>query len=169
MTSALTRFASAVVVAALPILAGCAAAATPSPRTVGLHIDNRIANAVIFSVGARWVGTPPPVSTYEQIVPACGGHLDTYVRASTPNAPSPLILSVDSSGSLDQELALASNNLDSVPSVALEKALLMWSNVAIDVESWLTITPDEVLQSTVAPAAPVGGTCAPWAYTPEPQ
>jgi hypothetical protein len=149
-------------------LAGCTGPATPSPRTVGLHIDNRIANAVIFAIGVQWVGTPPPISSYAQVVPACGGHLDTYVRAATRDNPSLLSLNVDSSGNLDHELALASNNLDGVPGVVLQQALIMWSHGDITVESWLTITPDEVLQSTVAPAASNGGDCSPWSYTPEP-
>jgi hypothetical protein len=147
--------------------AGCAAPA-PSPRTVGLHIENRLANAVLYSVGVSWIGTPPPLSSYTQVVPACAGHLDTTIVAATDNQRTLVVLNTDASGELDHELALAENKLDDVPPVAVQKALIFWSRGDIDSESWVTITPEEVLLSRVAPAAATTGRCAPWAYTPEP-
>jgi hypothetical protein len=149
-------------------LTACAGPAAPSPRTIGLHLENRLANVVLFSRAYHWVGTPPPPSAYTQILPACGGRLDVSIPAATSEKPSGVSLEIDTSGVFDQQLALANNDLNQVPMNALLKALLFWSQGNMDVETWVTITPDEVLQATQAPAAYGGGPCSPWAETPEP-
>jgi hypothetical protein len=164
--SALRNLAVGLLVIAV-LAAGCAAPA-PTPRTVGLHIENRLANVVLYSVGVHWIGSPPPLSTYTQVVPACGGRLDANIEAASGDQRTLVFLNTDPSGEFDSELALAANKLDDVPVAALQKALIFWSRGNIDVESWITISADEVLLSTVAPAAPTAGGCSPWSYTPEP-
>ncbi len=98
-------------------LAGCSGAATSSPTMVGLHLENWTSNAVVFSHGSGgWIGSPPPLSTYMLVVQPCGGHVDTDIRSATDKVPSPAVLLTDPSGEFDQQLALAKNNLDDVPS-----------------------------------------------------
>ena len=50
MATASARIALVALVVAAVFIAGCAAA-TPSPRTIGLHVENRLGNIVLFSVG----------------------------------------------------------------------------------------------------------------------
>ena len=168
MATASARIALVALVVAGLFIAGCGAA-TPSSRTIGLHVENRLGNIVLFSVGYHWVGTPPPPSTNNRILAACGGSIDLSVPATEGEAHTIVSMETDSSGTLDNELALAENDLDQVPPSALEKALIIWSAGDFTVDSWLTVTPTEVLRSTQAPAAYTGGACSSWAYTPEPE
>ena len=147
MATASARIALVALVVAAVFIAGCAAA-TPSPRTIGLHVENRLGNIVLFSVGYHWVGTPPPPSANNRVLAACGGSLDLSVPATEGGTHTLLSMGTDSSGELDNELALAENDLDQVPLSALEKALTIWSAGDLTVDSWLTVTPTEVLRSS---------------------
>jgi hypothetical protein len=157
-----------VAVAAACLAAGCAAAATPSPLPrVGLHIDSRISNVVLFqSAIPQWTGTPPPLSSYSKVVPACGGHLDVDIPIALPYRPSVAGLGIDTTGMLDHLIVSIRGDLDLLPDSVRSLILPMWTRGDINTETWLTITPTQVVEGSEPPQPSAGGACAPWAHGP---
>jgi hypothetical protein len=141
-------------------LAACGAS-SPSPPGPALHVENRIATAVVLSFSILEDGSP------DLVVPACGGSVELAPGVDgVPRADWVIVLSHDPSGGLDLALDAVGGDPSQLPEIPVT-VYIMWSTGELQPASlprWLTITPTGVIESA-APLPPVAaGPCAPWAY-----
>ena len=161
-----TAILATLVVVATLALAGCRAAVTPDDSERVLHVSNRIASAAIVT-GAN---TTDRVTTFEQIVAACGGEIAVNpTRSGVTFGEYTISILLDPSGGLDGAIERANGNPVDTSTLSMP---VYWSRSGlkvVDLPQWITIAPDGITISGQGPAAgSLHPPCDPFSASPEP-
>jgi hypothetical protein len=144
---------------AVTTLAAACGGPTPTPDTSRtLHFENRTSQAVIVSVVPDDSGP-----SYDSAVRPCGGELNLILgRDGIPADRWQVFLVFDPGGMFDAQLAgWMGDPHDMSGAIAGLRVFWSRSDAVISAPQWITITPANVLASSIAPSASPSVSCGP--------